>query len=131
MKPLRDSFAFLILIGAGLLIATLSFATADSTLLTAPSESRGAATAPPDGGSIYKQKCSMCHGADGKGFPALKTPDFTDSKWQKTAKDKEIETVIKNGKKGTAMPAFADKLKEDEVRALVGYLRSLDSSKKK
>jgi len=113
MKPLKD--AILILIGAVLLIATLSYQAAP----------------PPDGATIYKQKCSMCHGADGKGFAAIKTPDFTDPKWQKTAKDEEIEEVIKHGKKGTAMPAFADKLKEDEVRAVIGYLRSLGSSKKK
>jgi mono/diheme cytochrome c family protein len=115
MKPVRNFVAFLIFIGAALFAAESSFQAAP----------------PPDGAALYKQKCAMCHRADGKGFPAMKTSDFTDPKWQKSAKDKEIEEVIKDGKKGTAMPAFADKLKEDEIRALLGYLRSLDSSKKK
>jgi len=86
---------------------------------------------PDDGGDLFKQKCSMCHGVDGKGYPALKTPDFTDPKVQASLTDKEIVDTIKNGKKGTAMPAFADKLSDEQINSLVTYLRSLDSSKKK
>ena len=78
-----------------------------------------------DGGDLYKQKCSMCHGADGKGYPALKTPDFTDPKVQASLTDKEIVDTIKNGKKGTAMPPFADKLSDDQINSLLAYLRSL------
>jgi len=84
-----------------------------------------------DGGDLFKQKCSMCHGVDGKGYPALKTPDFTDPKVQASLKDKEIIEVIKNGKKGTAMPAFADKLNDEQIKSLVTYLRSLGGSKNK
>ncbi len=85
----------------------------------------------PAGADLYKQKCSMCHGADGKGFSALKTPNFTDPKWQKSTTDKDIVETIKNGKKDTPMPAFADKLKEDEIQGLVSYIRSLNSEKNK
>ena len=85
----------------------------------------------PDGAAIFKQRCVMCHGADGKGFPAIKSPDFTDPKWQAAAKDKEMVDAIKNGKKGTAMMPFGDKLKDDEIQALVAYIRSLNSAKKK
>jgi cytochrome c6 len=84
----------------------------------------------PDGAAIYKQRCAMCHGADGKGFSALKTPDMTDPKWQASVKDKGLTDVIKNGKKGTSMPGFAGKLKNDEIHAVVVYLRSLKSKKK-
>src|SRR5271170_4703791 len=74
---------------------------------------------PDVGGDLYKQKCSMCHGIDGKGYSALKTPDFTDPKVQASLTDKEIVETIKNGKKGTAMPAFADKLSDDQIKSLV------------
>jgi cbb3-type cytochrome c oxidase subunit III len=84
-----------------------------------------------DGSDLFKQKCSMCHGVDGKGYSALKTPDFTDPKVQASLTDKEIVETIKNGKKGTPMPAFGDKLTEDQIQLLLKYLRSLDSSKKK
>ena len=80
---------------------------------------------PSGGGDLFKQKCSMCHGVDGKGYAALKTPDFTDPKVQASLTDKEIVTTIKNGKKGTAMPAFADKLSDEQIHSLLTHLRSL------
>jgi len=80
---------------------------------------------PDEGGDLFKQKCSMCHGVDGKGYSALKTPDFTDPKVQASLTDEEITEVIKNGKKGTAMPAFGDKLSDDQIKSLVTYIRSL------
>jgi cbb3-type cytochrome c oxidase subunit III len=85
----------------------------------------------PDGAAIYKQKCAMCHGADGKGFPAIKSPDFTDPKWQESVTDKEMVDAIKDGRKGTPMPAFSGKLKDDEIQALVTFIRSFNSAKKK
>jgi cytochrome c oxidase cbb3-type subunit 3 len=115
MKSLKNSLAVLILMGAGLFVAGTIFRAAP----------------PPDGAALYKQKCAMCHGAEAKGYPAIKTPNLTDPTWQNKAKDNDIAEVVKHGKKGTAMPAFGDKLKDDEIKALVGYIRSLDSSKKK
>jgi cbb3-type cytochrome c oxidase subunit III len=79
----------------------------------------------PDGAALFKQKCSMCHGPDGKGFAALKTPDFTDPKWQASKTDEEIVSTIKNGKQGTVMPAFAKQLKDEDIDALVKHIRSL------
>lgn len=85
----------------------------------------------PDGAEIFRAKCSMCHGVDGKGFSALKTPDFTDPKWQASVKDSEILNAIKSGKKDTAMPAFADKLSEKEILAVLQQIRSFNGKKKK
>ena len=114
MRSYVQTLLILLLAGAGLLPVPLKSAEGDQ----------------PDGAGLYKQKCSMCHGAEGKGFTALKTPDFTDPKWQEGITDKEIVETIKNGKKGTPMPAFGDKLKDDEIQALVAYIRSLNSNKK-
>ena len=80
---------------------------------------------PDDGADLFKQKCSMCHGEDGKGYPALKTPDFTDPKVQASITDDEMTEVIKNGKKGTAMPAFGEKLSDDQIKSLIAFIRSL------
>jgi cbb3-type cytochrome c oxidase subunit III len=99
-----------LLVGAGLLVWSLAFQ---------------AAVPAVDGSAIYKKNCMMCHGADGKGFPALKTPDFTDPKWQSSTKDQGMREVIKNGKKGTAMLAFGNKLKDEEISAVIAYIRSL------
>jgi mono/diheme cytochrome c family protein len=36
-----------------------------------------------------------------------------------------MSEVIKNGKKGTAMPAFSGQLKHEEISAVIAYIRSL------
>jgi len=84
-----------------------------------------AAVPAADGGAIYKKNCAICHGADGKGIPTFKTPNFTDPKWQASAKDKDISEVIKNGKKGTLMQGFAGQLNDQEISAVIGYIHSL------
>ena len=111
----RFGFACLLIAG-GLVLSSLAF---------------HAAVPASDGSAIFKSNCVMCHGVDGKGFPAMKTPDFTDPKWQASTKDKEIKEVVKNGKKGTAMMAFGNKLSDEEISAVATYIRSLNSSKKK
>jgi cbb3-type cytochrome c oxidase subunit III len=102
-------------IGTGLLISSLAFQAGLSSL----------ATPTVDGSAIFKKNCMVCHGADGKGFAALKTPNFTDPKWQSATKDKDMREVIKNGKKGTAMVGFGGQLKEEEITAVIAYIRSL------
>lgn len=78
------------------------------------------------GGALFQsQHCVMCHGMDGKGYPAIHTPDFTSKKWQAAHSDAVITEVITNGKKGTQMPAFGAKLKADQIQDLVQYIRSL------
>lgn len=84
-----------------------------------------------DGAGIYSQKCSMCHGINGKGYAAIKTPDFTDSKWQAAHPDKELLNAIENGVKGTAMVSFKGKLDQQEMAAVLKYIRSLGARKKK
>ncbi len=99
-----------LLVGVGLLFSSLAF---------------HAAVPADNGDAVFKNNCVMCHGADGKGFAALKTPDFTSRKWQASMTDKQIRVVIKNGKKGTAMAAFGDKLSDEQITAVVTYIRSL------
>lgn len=79
---------------------------------------------------LFKSKCSMCHGPDGKGYAAIHTPDFTSAKWQASITNKEIVDIITDGKKGTIMPAFGGKLKADQIEGLAHYIRSLKSAKK-
>jgi cytochrome c553 len=78
----------------------------------------------PDGAALFKSKCAMCHGPDGKGYPAVKTPDFTDPKVQESLTDKQIADIIKNGKPNTMMMPFGNQLKDDEIQALVKQIRS-------
>jgi len=75
--------------------------------------------------------CAKCHGEDGKGQTKmgqkLGVKDFTDAKVQADLKDDAAAKVIKEGKKDqdgkTLMKAF-DTLSDDEVKALVQYVRT-------
>jgi cytochrome c oxidase cbb3-type subunit 3 len=84
-----------------------------------------------EGASIFAQQCSTCHGMEGKGYAALKTPNFTDPKWQAAHTDKELEDAIENGVPGTAMVSFKGKLDKQQREAVFKYIRSLGARKKK
>lgn len=77
-----------------------------------------------DGASVFKRNCVMCHGPDGKGVAAFKTPDFTDPKLQTSLTDEQILETIKNGKKGTVMPPWRDKLSDQDIKAVAAHIRS-------
>ena len=84
-----------------------------------------------DAKELWDKNCKKCHGEDGKGKTKmgekLGAKDYTDAKVQEELKDDAMTKAIKEGiKKGeeTKMKAFADSLSDDEVKALVGYIRS-------
>lgn len=106
------------LFAAALVILSLSFASL--TFAAAPSS---------EAAGLFKSKCSMCHGPDGKGYAAIHTPDFTSPKWQASITDKEIVQIITHGKKGTIMPAFGGKLTANQITELAHYIRTLKSAK--
>ena len=77
-----------------------------------------------DGEALFKKNCTMCHGADGKGFAVMKTPDMTDPKWQEEHTDEHISEFVRTGK--PPMPAFPpDKLSDEELKAIISYIRTL------
>jgi mono/diheme cytochrome c family protein len=81
-----------------------------------------------DGAAIFKQRCSGCHGADGKGLSSMGTPDFTDPKVLGSLTDQQIVTTIENGK-GSVMPAWRGKLSPEDINAAAAYLRSFSTAK--
>jgi len=90
-----------------------------------------AAAKEPDGANLFKEHCSMCHGINGKGYAAIKTPDFTDPKWQAAHTDKELQDAIVDGVPGTAMVSFKGKLSKQQMESVFKYIRSLGAKKKK
>lgn len=64
------------------------------------------------------QACAACHGATGKGNPALGAPNLADHVWLYGGSIADIERTIREGRSGV-MPAWRDRLGEDGSR-LVG-----------
>lgn len=84
---------------------------------------------------IFKNRCTMCHGASGKGDgPAgvalnPKPRNWTDAAWEKATPDEEITKAIVGGGqavgKSVLMPANPDLANKPEVvKALVKIVRS-------
>lgn len=67
----------------------------------------------------YEANCVVCHEANGKGNAALKSPNFTDPKWQASRTNEQLYDAISNGVKGTAMPAWKSSIKPAEINALI------------
>ena len=96
-----------------------------STLPVAAAGIQQTAPASSQGARIFQQQCSTCHG-DGRGQVAG-TPDFTDPAVRSRLSDQTIVETIRNGKSGTAMPAFTGRLTEDEIQAVALFVQSLSS----
>lgn len=69
---------------------------------------------------LFNSHCVMCHGPDGKGYPAIGTPNFTDPKFQASQTDAQLINAVTNGKKGTGqMPPFKGQLTSAQISDLV------------
>lgn len=78
-----------------------------------------------DAGATFKSKCAGCHAADGTGSPMGKkmgAHDFSTADVQKMS-DAELTDIIGKGK--NKMPPYAEKLKPEEIKGLVAYIRTL------
>ena len=80
----------------------------------------------------WTKHCAACHGKDGKGETKAGkkagVKDQTDPKYQATLTDEKMFLAVKNGLKEDnkeKMKPFSDKLTDDEIKALVGHVRSL------
>ena len=78
------------------------------------------------GETVFKQKCSACHAADGSGNnfmgKKLNIPDLRSPEAQKLT-DAELTDIITKGK--NKMPAYEKTLKAEEIKGLVAYIRSI------
>jgi mono/diheme cytochrome c family protein len=82
--------------------------------------------------ALWDANCAQCHGksgnADTKMGKTLSAKDLTDPKVQAAFTDAKATQSIKEGVKEngkTTMKAFGGKLKDDEIKALVAYVRTL------
>ncbi len=78
------------------------------------------------GQNIFGEQCVGCHGTDGRAQTEVgkkvQAADLTSSAVQQQS-DSQLEKVIKDGK--AKMPSFDQKLSDDEIRAVLAYVRRL------
>jgi len=84
-----------------------------------------------DAKANYESNCAKCHGADGKGQTKmgqkLGVKDYTDAKVQADLKDDAAIKAIKEGlkdKDGKTLMKPVEGLSDDDVKALVAYMRT-------
>jgi len=78
------------------------------------------------GADIFKSKCAMCHGPDGKGQTAMgKTLNLRDlgSTEVQSQSDADLTNIITNGK--GKMPKYDGKLTKDQITEVVKHIRTL------
>jgi cytochrome c oxidase cbb3-type subunit 3 len=71
--------------------------------------------------------CAACHGADGKGNPALGAPNLTDKVWLHGGSVADIEKTIGEGRQGH-MPAWSPRLSDEQIRVVAAYVYHLSHS---
>ncbi len=76
-----------------------------------------------EGGMLFQQFCSMCHGPTGSGQPMLGAPALDDRDWLYGGERAEVIRSISLGRNGT-MPAFGSRLDDTQIRLLAAWLAS-------
>ena len=80
-----------------------------------------------DARATFNARCAICHGRDGRGKTArgrrTHARDLTDASWQNDVSDERLFNSINNGR--NKMPAFKKKLSENDIDALVNFVRSV------
>ena len=114
-----------------LMLAVLTNAITVSSLVP-PARAAGV-----DAQKLYKKHCRICHGNEGAGDGkllqkyAVTAPDWSDAETtENVSGDFMIDIISLGGKKlgkSKKMPAFAKKLSNEEMLALVEFIRGLGS----
>ncbi len=81
--------------------------------------------------ALYEKDCAKCHGSDGKGETKmgkkLGARDYTDPKVQAALTDEAAFRATKEGlkdKEGKVLMKPAEGTSDDDIRALVAYMRT-------
>ena len=100
---------------AFILLAPLAVARAPIALAQAPDPGRR------DVDKVYAELCSTCHGPDISGTG--QAPSLLDDEWKFGSDDASVAHSIRAGQPAAGMPPMGAALSEQEIRALVIYIR--------
>ena len=68
--------------------------------------------------------CYACHGKDAKGNQTLGAPNLTDAIWFYGGEKETVMTTLRQGRGGN-MPAWDERLNDNEIKILTAYVHSL------
>lgn len=74
------------------------------------------------GAELYANNCSRCHAPEGQGTP--RAPSLNVKGFLEETNDAAIQQIITLGVPGTSMPAWGDRMTDNEIQAIVGFIRS-------
>jgi putative heme-binding domain-containing protein len=133
-----DRWCYRAVLGAGLFAGTVvavvlcrgrsEALAADKPVLPEPTVKKAGEPTPEqqaalaEGQALFRGLCSGCHGGAGRGG---KGPDLTDDRWIHGDTDADIARVIREGVAKTTMKKLGESLKEEQIKKLVAYIRSL------
>ena len=84
------------------------------------------------GETIFKQKCALCHAADGSGNTPLGKQLQAANLGSKEVQKLSVAEMRKQVHDGRAnMPAFGDQLSDQEITQVIQYVRQFGKPKKK
>jgi mono/diheme cytochrome c family protein len=109
--------------GEALMFSRISFAAALAILALGLLSAR-TSRAQNEAAVIYKANCALCHGPDGNSLTgkALGAKDLRADALRKQS-NAELAALISAGR--NKMPAFGKKLKPEDTRKLVAYVKAL------
>ncbi len=73
-----------------------------------------------DGQQLFIANCAVCHGPDGDSVPGV---DLGHGKFKRASSYDNLVETIRDGVRGTAMPAFSKELSDLEMRTIIAYFR--------
>jgi len=73
---------------------------------------------------VFAQQCTLCHGVDGRGDQAQGAPNLADAIWLYGGDRVSIQQTLYQGRAGV-MPAWTDRLTDEQINALAIYVHSL------
>jgi len=76
------------------------------------------------GEAVYRVRCVLCHQADGRGAEGKLAADFVGDRTRLAKSDEALAHSIENGVPKTAMIGFGGQLSDQEIRAVIAYLRA-------
>jgi cytochrome c oxidase cbb3-type subunit 3 len=75
------------------------------------------------GENVFRGNCASCHGTNAAGTASA--PNLTDNKYINITHIEDIASVVTNGAKGGAMPAWGNRLHPNEIVMVSAYVASL------